>query len=304
MRQIHLGSCLALLFLSALTPSIAWADPAPPSKEGPSISYSQNSFGLEERSFNVTPKGLRSSVATTTVRAAYPIALGSYMVVPLIVGIEDTRKIISNDPKAVQIMAEHSRVIAPSLIFVANTGVDGFHSFVKVGQYQAMRTPEPAGIMRELVAGLSWVEPGSEKDSPLTAKLAGRHREFSYGQRTLLVGGLEKWWGHLNMGLDIQYPSHALFKFNFVNVGLLATGFESDGIQMPMRLNGQPVWAEGYHARVIASWTRQIWSAVHAELKGGADEQKIAIYDHNGRTVEKIIVQPALFTSLAIRSLF
>lgn len=282
----------------------AFSNPAPPSREGPTISHSQTGFGKEDRDYSSTPAGLRSNVATTIFRFAYPVTVGPLLFLPLIVAIEDTRQLSLGESQVKKILPTHSRVISPGVVVITDTGVNGFRGFVKVGQFQAMRTPEPAGVMREIAAGLAWEEPGSPKDSPLTAKLAFRHREYPHGRRTLLVAGVEKWFSEQNMGLDIQYPSHALFKYNCPEVGLFAVGTESDGIQMPIRFDGEPAWAEGYHGRAIGAFTAPIWKFVYVEVKGGIDRQIIKIFDRTGRTVEEIKVGTSSFVSLAIQTLF
>ena len=296
-------AAIVLIFLMDLSP-VAFSEPAPPSKEGPSVYYAQNGYGLEDRRFSATPSGLRSRVATTTVRLAYPFNVGPILILPLLVGIEDTRQLSVSDTEVKKVLPTHTRVISPGVVFITDTAVSGFRGFVKLAQYQAMRSPEPAGNMKEVVGGLAWVEPGSPKDSPLTAKLAVRHREYPHGKRTLLVAGVEKWFSEINAGLDIQYPSHALAKYNIPGVGFAMAGLESDGIQMPMRFDEQSAWAEGYHGRAIGSWTSQLWNSLHAEFKGGVDRQFIRIFDHNGTTVEEIRVGSSLFLSVALETLF
>ena len=294
---------IILIFLiERATPD--FSEPAPASKEGPSVYYSQTGFGLEDRRFSATPTGLRSNVATTTVRFAYPFTAGSFLILPLIVGIEDTRHLSVSDAEVKQVLPTHTRVISPGAVVIMNTAVNGFRGFVKIAQFQAMRVPEPAGTMREFVGGLAWLEPGNPKDSPLTAKVAVRHRQYPHGKRTLLMAAMEKWFSEINVGLDIQYPSHALVKYNIPGLGFAMAGLESDGIQMPIKFNEESAWVEGYHGRAVGSWTSQLWNSLHAEFKGGVDRQFIRIFDRSGRTVEEIHVGSSLFLSLALETLF
>lgn len=297
------AEAVVLIFMLQFS-AVAYSDPAPPSKEGPSVFYSQTGFGLEDRRFSATPSGLRSKVATTTVHLAYPFNAGPILILPMVNGIEDTRQLSVSDTEVKKVLPAHTRVISPGVVFVTDTAVNGFRGFVKLAQFQAMRSPEPAEKMKEIVGGLAWVEPGSPKDSPLTAKLAVRHREFPHGKRTLLVAGVEKWFSEINTGLDIQYPSHALVKYNIPGVGFAMAGLESDGIQMPIRFDEQPAWVEGYHGRAIGSWTSHLWNSLHAEFKGGVDRQFIRIFDRNGTTVEEIKVGSSLFLGIAFETLF
>lgn len=300
-----MGYLILLVGVVLVVGAEAAAAAPPPTKAGPYVAYSQTAYGREDRTHGPSPKDLISKGTTTSGRVLYPMTIGTHLLIPGLEAKEESRQYLSKDSDLIPLLAQHARTITPSLTGVAEAAYPGASVFMRYAQYQAMQSPEPADPMREVLAGLLW-ECGDKGQgaSPPKVVAAVRHRRFPHGNRWLPVFGVEKWFDEAGVGIDVRYPSHGLVKFYADEEALVTVGVETEGIEMPMRLGEEPVWAEGYHGRAVVALSHPLWKAIHGEVKGGSDRQVITVYDRFGETVETIKVMPAPYFSLALRTLF